>query len=323
MSGLPRGASQLHVDQHLTNLAINYRPRKMIADMIFPRVNVPKQSDSFLVWDQGDLWRVNDTKRSPNTEANKVTTSVTSDNFNCQNYALKDSITVEDRVNADPVFTRELEGGKIRRLTDWLALDWEKRISSQVTNTANVGSSAAVGSSWTTQSANSDPLGDVLTAIENVEDATGYRPNRVVFGGEAWRVFRKNPTIIDKTRAPGVTGGDFFPTKALVAELLEVEEIMIGNAFENTGEEGIGDTITRIWADHVLVYFAPSAPSLVEPSFGYSFRWNKAGIANMTVVRHPYDTRKQSQEVEIGYYQDEKITSKPLSFLITNVTSST
>jgi hypothetical protein len=323
MSGLARGGSQLHVDQHLTNLAINYRPGTMIADRIFPRVNVPKQTDSFLVWDQGDLWALHDTKRSPGTEAPKATISVTSDNFNCQNYAIKDAITVEDRANADPAFIRELEGGKTRRLMDWLNLDWERRIATQVTNTSNVGSSAAVGSSWQTLSSNSDPLGDVQTGIENVEDATGYRPNKVVFGGLAWRLFRKNPTIIDKTRATALTGADQYPNTALVAALLEVDEVMVGNAFYNSAEEAIDDSIVRIWDDHVLVYYSPNAPSLVEPAFGYSFRWNARGIANMTVTRHPFDTKLQSQEVEIGYYQDEKITSAPLSFLITNVSSST
>jgi len=43
----------------------------------------------------------------------------------------------------------------------------------------------------------------------------------------------------------------------------------------------------------------------------------------MTVERHPFDSRKKTEEVEVGYYQDEVITSSALSYLITNVTSST
>jgi hypothetical protein len=41
----------------------------------------------------------------------------------------------------------------------------------------------------------------------------------------------------------------------------------------------------------------------------------------MQVERHPYDSRRHCSEVEIGYYQDEVVTAKPLSFLISNVTS--
>ena len=38
--------------------------------------------------------------------------------------------------------------------------------------------------------------------------------------------------------------------------------------------------------------------------------------------RHPFDSRRHCYEVEIGYYQDEVITAKPLGFLVSNVTSS-
>ena len=43
----------------------------------------------------------------------------------------------------------------------------------------------------------------------------------------------------------------------------------------------------------------------------------------MMVERHPYDSRTKSEEVEVGYYQDEKITGDEYGFLIINVTSST
>ena len=43
----------------------------------------------------------------------------------------------------------------------------------------------------------------------------------------------------------------------------------------------------------------------------------------MQVERHPFDPKIKVAEVEVGYYQDEKITAPALSFLVTNVTSST
>jgi len=41
----------------------------------------------------------------------------------------------------------------------------------------------------------------------------------------------------------------------------------------------------------------------------------------MTVEVHPFDRKIKAEEVEVGYYQDEKVVSKPLGFLITNPTS--
>jgi hypothetical protein len=42
----------------------------------------------------------------------------------------------------------------------------------------------------------------------------------------------------------------------------------------------------------------------------------------MTAERHPYDTKIKSEEVEIGYYQDEKITASEYGFLLVAVNSS-
>jgi hypothetical protein len=36
---------------------------------------------------------------------------------------------------------------------------------------------------------------------------------------------------------------------------------------------------------------------------------------------HPYDRKTKSEEVELGYYQDEKIVASELSYLITDCNS--
>jgi len=41
----------------------------------------------------------------------------------------------------------------------------------------------------------------------------------------------------------------------------------------------------------------------------------------MQIEVHPFDVKTKSEEIELGYYQDEKITSSVLGFLLTHVTS--
>jgi hypothetical protein len=55
----------------------------------------------------------------------------------------------------------------------------------------------------------------------------------------------------------------------------------------------------------------------------YSYRWAAGGLPNMQAERHPFDPKTKSEEVEVGYYQDEKITGSDYSFLLTAVNSST
>lgn len=319
MSGYQQGRA-VHIDHHLSNAAINYRPAGFIADRILPIVQVPKQSDTYVIFEQADLFRREDTRRSRGGEANKIHSRVSSAGYYANNYALKADVTLEDRANADPVFVQQFEEGRVHRVQDALFLDWEVRVAGRLTNPANVGSSTAVASAWTDY-ANADPLGDVFTAMDNVELATGYRPNRVLFSGTAWRHFRRNAAVIDKATNPHVSGGGLYPAARQVEELLEAQ-VLVGNAWYNAAEEALGLNLTQIWEDHVVVYYAPEQPSIEMPSFGYYFRWAAPGLPNMQVERHPYDSRRHCDEVEIGYYQDEVVTAKPLGFLVSNVTSS-
>lgn len=320
MSGYQQGRA-LHIDQHLSNMAINYRPAGFVADRIFPTVAVPHQSDSFVIFEQADLFRRENTRRSRGGEANKLQSRVSSASFFCQNYALKADVTLEDRSNADPVFIQQFEEGKVMRVQDALYLDWEVRVAQHITSASNVGSYTTVQSAWTDHAV-STPIETVLSAIDAVELGTGYRPNRVLFSGTAWRHFRRNDDVIDKVAIPTRSGtSGAYPTVAQIEALLEAQ-VTVGNAWHNAGEEAQAMQLQQVWGDHVVVYYAPDQPTLDTPSFGYNFRWTRDGLPNWQVERHPYDSRRHCDEVEIGYYQDEAITAKPLGFLIANVTSS-
>lgn len=309
----------LHIDQVLSEMAIGYRPEGFIADMVFPVVDVSKQSDLYVVWSRADRTRVHDTKRAPATEAKRIFESVSSASYFAKNYALKTSVPIEDFKNADPIYLDNLNEGKAQLVLDALLLDWEVRLANQVTSGTNVGTYTAVASAWTGSGA--DPLNDINTMIDNVHYSTGVRPNKITFGLQAWKPFRRHSTVRDLIF--GVNNGGGYATLQSVADLLEVDAVQVGGAFQNANAEGLGESLSLIWDDHVLIHYCPMTASKERPSFGYTFRWAQAGLPNMQVERHPYDTKTKAQELEVGYYQDEVITGAEYGALITNVTSST
>lgn len=313
-------AENMHIDALLSNVAMNYRPAGMIADMVFPSVPVQKQSDYYPIFTRADALRIEDTNRAPGTEAHAITRSISSDTYFCDNYALRYPVTIEDKANADPVFVQNLINGRVEFIMDKLMLDWENRIASLCTNTANVGSSAAVASGWTDYD-NSDALGDIHTAIDNVKDSTGLSPNRIVFGEAAWRNFRRNTAV--RNLINGTNNGGGYANVQQVSNLLEVPGILIGGAYKNTGNEAQSESLSQVWGDNVLIYYSAERPSVDRPSFGYSFRWSAPGLPNMQAERHPYDTRRKTEDVEVGYYQDEAVTGSEYGFLMTAVNSST
>lgn len=311
-------SKDLHIDKLLSDFAMGYRPTNFIADMILPTVMVMKQSDLYSVVDRGDRLRQQDTKRAPGTRAKRIVENVGSETYFAQNYALSAAMVIEDKVNADPILSSSMLEGRTKFVLDHLMLDWEIRIAGLVTNTANVGSSSAVTSAW---NGAGDPLGDLNTGIDNVHYANGRKPNLVVMGAEAWDSFRRDTTV--RNLIFGANNGGGYPSLDQAASVLNVDRVLVGDSFKNTADEGQDESLASIWGDKVLIAYVTTSPTIDEPSFGYSIRWAGAGLPNMMVERHPYDTHTKSEEVEVGYYQDEKITGASYSFLLNSVNSST
>lgn len=317
------GASSkdLHVNKVLTKMAMGYRPLGMIADTLFPIVKVDKQSDIYLEADRGQILRAKRTERSPGVEANLAEDDFGSATYFARNYALKRSVTIEDKANTDPGMIFSKVEGKAQRCLDDIFLGWEVRVATKVTDTANVGSYSAVSSGW---GGAGDPLGDTQAAIDNVQYANGVPKSgiKVTFGPQAWDSFRRDDTV--RNLIFGVDNGGGYPNTAQVANLLDVKSVKVGEAFQNTADKGQDEALETIWGDNVLAHYTPERPSIEVPSFGYTFRWWQAALpAPLTVERHPYDSRKKAEEVEVGLYQDEKITGASYGFLLTAVNSST
>lgn len=318
----------LHLDRNLTNVAMNYRPTGMIADMIAPIVPVQKESDTYPIFSRDEAFAIENTLRARGTEAKRITRSVSSAGYIVKNYALAYDVYLEDRANADPEYATELYEGATRYLVDKLMLDYEARVISAISSATNVGTVAVPNSSWAAAGANAgDPVSQIITGIETIQGRVGLRPNSILFGWRAWRNFSRNYHV--RNLVNGVNNGKGFVTRNQAREIFEVERLLVSEAFWHTTNEGqllsnpnSQQPLSSPFHDRVLVYFAPQAPSRDNPSFMYSFRWtNPALPAPMAVERHPYDSRKKVEGVEAGYWQTENVTGREYSFEIAGVGS--
>jgi hypothetical protein len=310
----------VHINVPLSQVAINFRPYGMIADQLSPIVVVPKQSDAYYVWSKADAYRIDETYRAPGTDPNKVVFNVTSATFFCDNYALSNPLPYEDIENADAGFIMAERSNRVQFVVDKLYLDWEKRVADMVSSTSNVGSYSAVASNWSDETdGNSDPIGDINTAIQNVAGA-GYRANSIHFDEVAWNHYRNHGSVIDRLYGNTSSPRGRVVTTDNVKTLHEVERVTVGRALYNTAQEGQTASLSRIWGSaNVLVYYAPMTPRKDVPSFMYSFRWNRI----MTMQAEIHDDKKaKCEEIVVGYYQDEKITASELGFIISDVASS-
>lgn len=308
---------ELHVDQLLSQVAINYRPNDFVVDQIMPIVNVQHESDIYPIFSRAEWLRIETALRARGAEANKIVRSVSSDRYQAINYALKTPIYLEDRVNADPIYVSQLINGAAEYLTakHWLA--WEKRVTDLLAASANVSTVFVPASSW--NSATGDPISQISQMIEQFQARTSKLPNQLVFGWRAFRLFARNVNV--RNVILGNNNGGGFVDALQAKALFGVDKVLISQLFVNSANENQAEAIGAPFHDVVAAMYVPPAASLIAPSWGYSFRWSGGGLPNMTVERHPFDTKTKTDEIEVGYYQAEKVTASEYAAIIAGVGS--
>lgn len=319
----------LHVDGIMTEVAINYRPQNMIADMIAPVIPVQKQSDGYPVFSRFEAFSVEDAERAPKTEAKKIQRSVSSAQYVCKNYALGYDVPIEDTANMDAALRYEMDAGATQYLTGKLYLAKEKRVITLATNTANVSSVFVVNSTWGTVGANAgDPVAAIEQAKEYMRNLTGQKPNSIWFGYTAWSQTRRNQNM--RNIIKGTNNGGGFVTREQAQAIFEMDRFLISEALWHTRNEAIGVgtplavmSLTNPMDNSVILFYAPLAASREDPSWMYSFDWRGPGLpARFTAMRHPHDSRRHVDGIEVMEYADERITGVDYAVrIVTNAAS--
>lgn len=317
--GLSTG-KDLHVDQLMSEIAINYRPSGMIADAIAPIVEVGKETDIYPVFSRAEAFSIEDDLRARGQPAKRITRSVSSASYLAKNYALAQPVYIEDRANMDAALQFELETGAARYLVDKLTLNWDRRVLNTVGSASNVSTGFLCGSSWVGPT-NGDPISQIWKAMEQQQNVTAQKPNSILFGWRAWNYFRRN--VNARNYVLGTNNGGGAVTRTAAQEAFEVDRLLVAGAFYNTANEAQAEALSNNPIhDAVLIYYAPLAPSREAPSFMYSFRWTNPLFGTpFAVIRHPFDSKTRIEEMEASYYQDERVTGASYASLLLGVGS--
>ena len=121
------GKGDVHVNAALTNLALGYHPQGLIARTIFPVIPVMKESDKYYVWNKQDAFVRKNTLRADGAESSTVGFRLSTDSYQCEEYALNTFVTDRQIKNADSVLN--LKNAKQRRLQGLLEIDLEVRVA--------------------------------------------------------------------------------------------------------------------------------------------------------------------------------------------------
>jgi hypothetical protein len=304
-----------HLDTPLTNVAIKAfeGAEGYVGQALFPAVPVGKQSDKYYVIDKDSWITVPKAFRAPKTSPRRIEWKVSSDSYFADNFALAGEMAKEDLGNADAAI--RLRENTTMVVTEGLARDLEVRIASRVTSISNVGSGVALTGpqKWGDYVA-SDPIADVTTAHAFIRQKTGLLANTLVLDYDTYQVARRHPVLLDMFK---YTSGGLLADEQL-RNVFGVEQILIPRGIKNMAAEGATASIVNIWGNIALLARVMPGTTLQTATFGLSFRWQPPEIpAAMQVFRYDDpDPGRKVEIVEVGYYQDERVTASDLAYLI-------
>ncbi len=297
----------------LTGIVIAYQNAELIADQVLPRLGPPlaRQLFQYMKFDFAQTITVPDTKVGRKGEPGTVEFTGTEVEASTKDYGLDDVIPIDDINNAPKGY--DPKAFAAQSLMNLVLLDREKRVADKVTNLATYPTGNKTTLSGTTQWSHADgnPIGD----IENAMDGMIQRPNIAVMGRGCWTKLRQNPKIIASLSASGTDKG--LASKRAVADLFELDDIIVGASWINSAKPGQAPTRVRVWGKHcALLRREATASSIGQiPTFGWTAQYGTRVAGD---IQEPKIGLRGAVRVRAGESVEEIISAPDLGYLFAN-----
>lgn len=315
----------VHVNGPLSMMSVAYMQdqSQFISTRAFPVIPVSKQSDLYFTYTKNDFFRDQAQRRAPGTESAGGGYNVDSTgSYSCRVEAFHKDVDPQVRANSDNPLNADADAVKF--VSQILMIRQEVQWASKFFITGVWGTSTTPANLWSDYAA-SDPISDVETGITTVLQNTGKKPNKLVLGYPVYTKLKHHPDIVDRIKYTAGMGDPAQASPQTLAKLFGVSEVLVCEAVYATNNEGETAAMSFVQGKHALLVYAPPAPSLMEPSGGYTFSWtgiSKGLGATTAIYSIPMDwlgVGTLRQEGEIAY--DQKIVSSDCGYMFVSVVS--
>lgn len=278
---------------------------------LFPSFEVREQNGNFGVRPLASYFRNLDIKR-----ASRSAYKETSGDFRDMSYATNDYglVGVVDDRNAkiyDEYFDAEVEEAADVQYNVLLA--HEKRVSDIITSTyvpVNV-------TNWAPSTA--DIIGKVEEQRQAMWDETLIKPNTLTVNWKDFQFMKSNDGILERIASSGA--GDSIVASRItarqIAEVLELDQVLVSEAGYDAGGEGDASDIQPIFAQgRTLLSYVSSSGSLRAPTLGKTIHWGEDGSSIGGVIESWYDRDKRATKIRVRMETQELIVWQQLGRLL-------
>ena len=246
-------------------------------------------------------------------------------NFEDVHYATKDygrEEPVDDRdaeIYKDYFVAEEMSG---KRARSTVLIEQEKRAAAATFGNGSINTTASTAA-WSVP-ATATPVTDINTAILATWGRTGLWCNAVVMSYELFRYCRLCDEVTDQIKSAGA--GDQARTRdvtvAQLAEVFDVEHVLVAGASRNTADKGQSASIAQIWdRTKCMVTRIATSSDLKEPCLGRTFHWAADGSTIGGTVESYRDETVRSEIIRARHETHEKVIYTEAAQILTGCLS--
>lgn len=305
------------INPALTAIAMAYRnpEQTLIADAVLPRIP-SAQLFKWTKYNTADAFTIPDTKVGPKSEPNKVDFKGVELQDSVVDWGLDDLVSNSEleafaaMPKPDGSGPLSPEALSVMMIMNLVKLDRELRVANLVFNTATYPGGNQVTLSGTSQwsdQVNSNPVTAILASL----DIPLIRPNKMAIGRAAWTQLRSHPKVVQACNASFQGAG--IAARQQVADLFELQEIVVGDSFVNNARRGQTAVMQRTWGKNCLLYYSnQQAATERMPVFGFTAQFGQSvageipaptkGLRGGKLVRAGESVKEVIAANDVAYY---------------------
>lgn len=281
--------------------------RGFIGLRVFPVLEVGKQSGSFGRVTIESLLSSRTTLRAPGGGYNRQKWQFEEDSYACVEHGAEEPI--DDREAQMYADFFDAETIATLRARDAVLTNHEIRVKDLLFDTSGLSGQITDGSGapWDTPNSGT-PITHVKTAVEALYDR-GIMANAVVM---SWKAYR-SAINTDEVQAVIAASGAGAPyamgrvNESVLAELFDVDYVIVGGKQRNTADEGQAASLSSIIPDgYVAVTRVAETNDIREPCVGRTFHWGEDGSTIGGLVESYRDETVRSDIIRCRMDTDEK-----------------
>lgn len=278
-----------------------------------PLMPVDLQAATFAKITRESLLRNEDATRGQGGDYNRTNYAAEDDTYVCKEYGLEHEIKDDERSKYANDFDADAVGAEF--LTNQLMRIQEKRIADLLFNATTFSGftgQTASNVAWAT-AATANPQADVLAAQEIVRSNTGLEPRSMAIGKATYYDLLRVDEIADRiqyTAVPTVAA-----KLAILADYLNLDEVLVGDAVYNSADEGLAHSGSDIWSTTYALVFVKGSGPLSNPGLGRTMLWRADSPTNITFEQYRDEPRRQDI-IRARQHTDEEVFDAAFGYLI-------